>query len=89
LLQLLVVLSGVYMWSINPFTNPYLVYSHKQTRDNWCQKWLDCPLYWILIVIWPYQGNGTKDGTNDGTPAGHNKSRPRGDGRNEGLVKRN
>jgi hypothetical protein len=30
----LVVLSGVYKWSINPFINPYPVHSHPLYRDN-------------------------------------------------------
>jgi hypothetical protein len=30
----LVIPSGVYKWSIHPFTSPYPVYSHTPTRDN-------------------------------------------------------
>jgi hypothetical protein len=43
----------VYKCSINPTINPNPVYSHPQNRDNWCQKWFDWKLHWILIVIPP------------------------------------
>jgi hypothetical protein len=38
LLQLLVVTSCMYKCSINPITNPSLVYSHIHTRDNILQN---------------------------------------------------
>jgi hypothetical protein len=26
--------------AVNPITNPNPVYSHTQSRDNWCHKWV-------------------------------------------------
>jgi hypothetical protein len=87
-LQLIVVLSRVYKWSINLFTNPNPMYSHTPTCDIWCQKWSEWNLNWIVIL--PYYKNGTDDGTpadQDTCHAGKGSLSREDGGRNEGLQK--
>jgi hypothetical protein len=68
-LKVLVVSSGVLKWSINqsPIQTPSI---DTLNRDSCCQKWSDCQLHWILIVIPSADKDGTNSGRNDDTPAG-------------------
>jgi hypothetical protein len=51
-LQLLIVLSHLYKWSINPFTNPNPVYIHTPSREKKIYTACMCHIYFIKISDW-------------------------------------